>query len=72
MRIVYDKDSGRSRGFGFVSFSNEDNAKCAKDAMDGKVKCQEYLLSLPVRVLSDGHVLFAGTVRQAIEDKFCS
>lgn len=36
--IVYDKDSGRSRGFGFVIFSNEDDAKCAKDAMDGKVR----------------------------------
>jgi RNA recognition motif-containing protein len=31
---VYDKDSGRARGFGFVIFSNEDDAK---DAMDGKV-----------------------------------
>lgn len=36
--IVYDKDSGRSRGFGFVIFSSEDDAKCAKDAMDGKVR----------------------------------
>jgi RNA recognition motif-containing protein len=37
VRIVYDKDSGRARGFGFVIFSNEDAAKSAKDAMDGKV-----------------------------------
>jgi RNA recognition motif-containing protein len=37
VRIVYDKDSGRARGFGFVIFSNEDDAKSAKDAMDGKV-----------------------------------
>ncbi|WJX38897.1 hypothetical protein P8452_26513 [Trifolium repens] len=36
-RIVYDKDSGRARGFGFVIFSNEDDAKSAKDAMDRKV-----------------------------------
>jgi len=35
---VYDKDSGKSRGFGFVIFSSEDDAKCAKDAMDGKVR----------------------------------
>ncbi|KAJ1410292.1 RNA-binding domain superfamily [Sesbania bispinosa] len=45
VRIVYDKDSGRSRGFGFVIFSNEDDAKCAKDAMDGKA-----LLGRPLRI----------------------
>ncbi|KAI4308360.1 hypothetical protein L6164_031443 [Bauhinia variegata] len=45
VRIVYDKDSGRSRGFGFVIFSNEDNAKSAKDAMDGKA-----LLGRPLRI----------------------
>ncbi|WVZ25960.1 hypothetical protein V8G54_004504 [Vigna mungo] len=45
VRIVYDKDSGRSRGFGFVIFSNEDDAKCAKEAMDGKA-----LLGRPLRI----------------------
>ncbi|XP_027346357.1 glycine-rich RNA-binding protein 4, mitochondrial [Abrus precatorius] len=45
VRIVYDKDSGRSRGFGFVIFSNDDDAKCAKDAMDGKA-----LLGRPLRI----------------------
>ncbi|KAG4401165.1 hypothetical protein GLYMA_07G214800v4 [Glycine max] len=39
------EDSGRSRGFGFVIFSNEDDAKCAKDAMDGKA-----LLGRPLRI----------------------
>jgi hypothetical protein len=34
---MYDKNSGRSRGFGFVHLSNDHEAKCAKDAMDGKV-----------------------------------
>ncbi|XP_022140496.1 glycine-rich RNA-binding protein 4, mitochondrial-like [Momordica charantia] len=45
VRIVYDKDSGRSRGFGFVNFTNEDDAQCAKDAMDGKA-----LLGRPLRI----------------------
>ncbi|PRQ52707.1 putative nucleotide-binding alpha-beta plait domain-containing protein [Rosa chinensis] len=43
--IVYDKDSGRSRGFGFVNFSKEDDAKSAKDAMDGKA-----LMGRPLRI----------------------
>ncbi|PNY04248.1 glycine-rich RNA-binding protein mitochondrial-like [Trifolium pratense] len=45
VRIVYDKDSGRARGFGFVIFTNEDDAKSAKDAMDGKA-----LLGRPLRI----------------------
>ena len=38
MTIAYDKDTGRSRGFGFVRFSKGDGALSAKDAMDGKVR----------------------------------
>ncbi|KAJ0465389.1 putative RNA recognition motif domain, nucleotide-binding alpha-beta plait domain superfamily [Helianthus annuus] len=45
VRIMYDKDSGRSRGFGFVNFSREDEASSAKDAMDGKA-----LLGRPLKV----------------------
>lgn len=37
VRIVYDKDSGRSRGFGFVHFLKEEDAVSAKESMDGKV-----------------------------------
>ncbi|KAF8672650.1 hypothetical protein HU200_022119 [Digitaria exilis] len=42
---MYDKNSGRSRGFGFIHFSNDHEAKCAKDAMDGKV-----MLGRPLRI----------------------
>ncbi|XP_030928954.1 glycine-rich RNA-binding protein 4, mitochondrial-like isoform X2 [Quercus lobata] len=45
VNILYDKDTGRSRGFGFVNFSKEDDARCAKDAMDGKA-----LLGRPLRI----------------------
>lgn len=34
--IIKDSASGRSKGFGFVEFSDENSAKMAKDGMDGK------------------------------------
>jgi RNA recognition motif-containing protein len=34
--IIKDRISGRSRGFGFVEFSDDESAKNAKDGMDGK------------------------------------
>jgi len=34
--IIKDPVSGRSKGFGFVEFTNEDSAKNAKEGMDGK------------------------------------
>ncbi|XP_074286103.1 small ribosomal subunit protein uS19m-like [Silene latifolia] len=49
VKIVYNKDTGRSRGFGFVNFSNGDDAKSAREAMDGKV-----VFGRPLRV-SFGH-----------------
>ncbi|KAA8524737.1 hypothetical protein F0562_011160 [Nyssa sinensis] len=45
VRIMYDKETGRSRGFGFVYFSKEGEANCAKDAMDGKA-----FLGRPLRI----------------------
>ncbi|KAM1218468.1 hypothetical protein TB2_045586 [Malus domestica] len=57
VKIVYDRDSGRSRGFGFVNFSKEDEAQVAKDAMDGKA-----LLGRPLRVTSAVEKIRGGPV----------
>ncbi|XP_057534316.1 glycine-rich RNA-binding protein 4, mitochondrial-like [Amaranthus tricolor] len=45
VRIMYDKVTGRSRGFGFVNFAKDEEAISAKDAMDGKA-----FLGRPMRI----------------------
>ncbi len=34
-KVILDRDTGRSRGFGFVTMDNRDAAEKAKEAMDG-------------------------------------
>jgi len=34
--VISDKYSGRSKGFGFVTFANDEDAKKAIEAMNGK------------------------------------
>lgn len=34
--VINDRDSGRSKGFGFVEFDNDDDAKKAIDELNGK------------------------------------
>lgn len=34
--VVTDRDTGRSRGFGFVEMSNSDEARAAIEDLDGK------------------------------------
>ncbi|CAL5388192.1 unnamed protein product [Camellia sinensis] len=34
-KVVYDKDSGRSRGFGFVTFGSSDEVNNAIESLDG-------------------------------------
>jgi cold-inducible RNA-binding protein len=36
-KVVVDRDTGRSRGFGFVNFTNEQAAADARAKMDGTV-----------------------------------
>jgi len=34
-KVIFDRDSGRSRGFGFVSYADEQAGEDAMSAMDG-------------------------------------
>lgn len=35
-KVITERDSGRSRGFGFVTFNADDDAQKALEEMDGK------------------------------------
>lgn len=35
-QVIMDRDSGRSRGFGFVEMASDDEARAAIEALDGK------------------------------------
>ena len=50
-RVIFERDTGRSRGFGFVSFQTIEDAKAALQAMDGVV-----CLSCNLRTNNSHHI----------------
>jgi RNA recognition motif-containing protein len=34
-KVIFDRETGRSKGFGFVEFENDDEAKAAIQKLDG-------------------------------------
>jgi RNA recognition motif-containing protein len=36
VRLITDRDTGRAKGFGFVEFSNDQEAKAAMSALNGQ------------------------------------
>lgn len=34
-KVITDRETGRSKGFGFVEFENQDEGKAAEEAMNG-------------------------------------
>ncbi len=37
VKVITDRDTGRSKGFGFVTFSSDEAAAKCKDEMDGQI-----------------------------------
>ncbi|CAK9139321.1 unnamed protein product [Ilex paraguariensis] len=61
-RVIIDRDSGRSRGFGFVNLSSDESASSAMSAMDGQVRELNWLanICIPEREFFDvGSLLFS-------------
>lgn len=46
MDVIRDKETGKSRGFGFVKYDNADDAKDAMAAMNGKVNTNDSILKM--------------------------
>jgi RNA recognition motif-containing protein len=68
-RVIHDRETGRSRGFGFIEMPNQEEAQAALDGMEGKdlmgrpIRCNE---SQPRRVQSVGELVVCRPSRSLI------
>ncbi|KAL5659363.1 hypothetical protein ACJX0J_032526, partial [Zea mays] len=59
-RIIIDRESGRSRGFGFITFTSTEEASAAMTSMDGKELQGRNIRVLIFLAFSNLQLLFAG------------
>lgn len=45
-RVLYDRETGKSRGFGFITFTSAQDVELAISAMDGVVRNPLFLVEL--------------------------
>lgn len=50
VRIITDRDTGRSRGFGFVTYTSSEEASAAIQALDGQVKRIKFIYIQECRI----------------------
>ena len=58
-KIIMDRDTGRSRGFAFVSFSDTRDAEEALKKLNGEVRTPSSLTSLASRLLPSSPILIS-------------
>ena len=55
-RVILDRETGRSRGFGFITFTSTEAASSAIQAFDGQVLSSVFV-NLPLRCIALSRIL---------------